>query len=41
MKYLGYNMNLHNLNTEEQVIKNLNKEYEGKGLDQSGYLDFW
>lgn len=42
MLYLGLTSNFDNTNIEDhQKIKLLNKDYEGKGLDESAYLEFW
>lgn len=41
MMYLGLTIDFGNLNEEEKRRKKLNQEYEGKGLDQSAYADFW
>lgn len=41
MMYLGLTIDFGNLNEEEKKKKKLNKDYEGKGLDQTAYLEFW
>jgi hypothetical protein len=41
MMYLGMTIDFGNLNEEEKRKKKLNREYEGKGLDQTAYLEFW
>ena len=40
MMYLGMTIDFGNLNEEEKRKKKLNREYEGKGLDQTAYLEF-
>lgn len=39
--YLGLEENHGKQETEEDKRRKLNSEYEGKGLDQSRYLEFW
>ena len=39
--YLALEVNFGKQETEEEKRKKLNTEYEGRGLDQSRYLEFW
>lgn len=43
MIYLGITLNFDKGKNKEddRATKKLNKEYEGKGLDQSAYQEFW
>lgn len=39
--YLGLETNFDKKKTEEEKVRKLNQEYEGRGLDESRYLEFW